>query len=125
MLIVDLLHNQWRLLRLLHWQKGGDMHRERLSNRRLCTTTEFEHSGTSFLLSIGHNTDKPLEIFLNNRHLGSGVDSIVRDAAIAISFALQYGAQPKDLASAMTRNPDGSPSSPVGHALDLMLKEET
>jgi len=46
-----------------------------------------------------------------------------RDAAIATSFALQYGADIEAIRRALCRNEDGTASGPLGCALDIITKE--
>jgi len=99
--------------------------RERLPNRRPSITTAFEHCGARFTMTAGHYSDGRLgEIFLNAAHAASALDAIMSDAAISISFALQRGAALDDIRSAMKRNSQGVPSSPIGQALDLLATEQ-
>lgn len=59
------------------------------------------------------------EIFINTAgKAGSEGDTMVSDAAVAISLALQYGCPIEVLRTAMKRNPDGSPMGLLSHALD-------
>lgn len=60
------------------------------------------------------------EIFINAGHANSALDALASDAAIAVSFALQHGADIAAIRSAMKRNSQGEPSSPIGAALDLI-----
>ncbi|MCJ9704426.1 hypothetical protein [Bradyrhizobium sp. SHOUNA76] len=70
-------------------------------------------------MTAGHYPDGRLgEIFINAAHANSMLDAIASDAAIAISFALQHGADLAVIKSAMKRNSRGEPSSPIGAALD-------
>jgi len=50
----------------------------------------------------------------------TAVEASARDAAIVASLALQYGVPLVTLQQALTRNGDGSPSSPLGRLLDLL-----
>jgi hypothetical protein len=98
---------------------GAGSHRKRLPNRRVCETQAFEHAGALYRLSVGfYENGQPGELFLNGEHSNSAIDTIMSDAAIAISFALQYGADLAAVKSAMKRNSAGEPSSPIGAALD-------
>jgi hypothetical protein len=65
---------------------------------------------------------RPGEIFLTAAKSGTDVEVNARDGAIAVSLALQHGVPLDVLAHSMTRNPDGSPSGPLGVALDLLAK---
>ncbi|SHH38404.1 hypothetical protein [Bradyrhizobium erythrophlei] len=93
--------------------------RERLPDRRACETVAFEHRGADFTMTAGHYADGRVgEIFINAGHANSALDALASDAAIAISFALQHGADLAAMRSAMKRNSQGEPTSPIGEALD-------
>jgi hypothetical protein len=47
-------------------------------------------------------------------------DGALVDAAIVASLALQHGVPLERLQHALTRNGDGSPSSPLGRLVDLL-----
>ena len=97
--------------------------RERLPNRRDCTTLSYRHNGADFTLSAGHYADGRIgELFISAGHANSALDALASDAAIAVSFALQHGADLDALRSAMKRNGQGEPSSPIGAALDLAVQ---
>jgi hypothetical protein len=93
--------------------------RERMPNRGRNETFAFEHAGASFTMTARRYEDGRLgEIFINAAHANSALDALASDAAIAISFALQHGADLAAIRSAMKRNSQGEPSSPIGAALD-------
>lgn len=95
--------------------------RQRMPNRRYGETFSLEHSRADFTVTAGHYPDGRLgEIFIGAAHANSMLDALASDAAIAISFALQHGADPDALKAAMKRNSRGAPSSPIGAALDLV-----
>ena len=95
--------------------------RARLPDRRGCETVEFAHAGADFTMTAGRYPDGKLgEIFINAGHANSALDALASDAAIAVSFALQHGADLAIMRSAMKRNGRGEPSSPIGAALDLI-----
>lgn len=97
------------------------MSREVLPNRRDGETFAFEHAGLVFTACAGRYPDNRIgEVFLNCSKLGTAADNNARDAAIAVSIALQYGVPIATLRHAMTRNADGSPSSPIGRLLDIL-----
>ena len=59
------------------------------------------------------------EIFLNNHCVNSGADVMARDSAIAVSIALQLGADLETLRAAMSRDTRGGVASgPLGVVLD-------
>lgn len=94
-------------------------HRQRLPNRRASETLSFEHGGTDITVTAGYYRDGRLgEIFINAGHANSTLDAIVSDAAIAVSFALQHGADLTTIKAALKRNSQGDPSSPIAAALD-------
>jgi hypothetical protein len=100
---------------------GNALRRERLPNRRLNETVAFQHGGADFTLTLGLYPDARLgEIFVNAGHANSALDALASDAAIAVSFALQYGADIDAMRAAMKRDPRGEPTSPIGRALDLV-----
>jgi hypothetical protein len=102
--------------------------RQRLTERRLCLTTTFEHAGPastqSYHLSVGFFPNgKPAEIFLNSsQKSGSDSDISMSDAAIAVSLALQYGCELSEISQALRRDPNGSATGPLARALDEIEK---
>jgi hypothetical protein len=93
--------------------------RDHLPNRRACETSSFEHGGAGFTMTVGHYADGRIgELFISAAHANSALDTLASDAAIAISFALQHGADLAAIRAAMKRNSQGAPSSPIGAALD-------
>ena len=100
---------------------GNALRRERLPSRRISETVAFQHGGADFTMTLGLYPDARLgEIFVNAGHANSALDALASDAAIAVSFALQHGADLATMRSAMKRNSQGEPSSPIGAALDLV-----
>ena len=105
--------------------------RKRLPQRRLSVSFDFEHQWDngqvfSYRATVGYYDNGPMgELFLNSsKRLGTALDANARDAAIFVSIALQYGAPLEILRGAQARNSDGYPSSPVGMALDEIIKRE-
>jgi ribonucleoside-diphosphate reductase alpha chain len=75
-----------------------------------------------YAVTVGYFPDGEVgEIFLNAGKVNSSVDIASRDAAIAASIALQCGASPQAMSAAMSREPDGSPSGPLGAVLQLIM----
>jgi hypothetical protein len=102
--------------------------RERLPNRRLTETLEFEHGGFRYVASIGRfkggDRDGQLsEIFIGGPKVGTHVAFAARDSSIVASIALQYGATSEVLRHAIGRNSDGSAAGPLGKLLDLLAKD--
>jgi hypothetical protein len=63
------------------------------------------------------------ELFLNNHKCGNQSDTNARDAAILLSFAIQYGADITVIRRALCRDSKGQALSPVGAALDLLAEQ--
>jgi hypothetical protein len=62
-------------------------------------------------------------VFLQAGKVGSDVQALARDAAVAVSLALQFGTPLKTLREAMTRNDDGLPAGPMGRLLDVIAED--
>ena len=94
--------------------------RELLPNRRAHELFDFEHDGHKFTASVSRYADgRPGEIFINSRgKSGSQAETNAKDAAIAASFALQFGADVEALRRALCRDGNGRASGPLGAALD-------
>ena len=54
---------------------------------------------------------------------GTLLDGLLYDAGVLLSLALQYGTPATALAKSVARLEDGSPASPVGKLIDVILKE--
>jgi hypothetical protein len=98
------------------------MTRERLPNRRPSELFEFESMGLQFTASVSRYDDgRVAELFLDNHKAGSAVGTMVRDLAIAFSFAAQHGADVEAIRAALCRDNKGKPLGPLGAALDCLL----
>ncbi len=107
------------------------MTRQRLPNRRPAVTEEIEAGGTHLTATVGFAADGcPAELFLSGGKTGSALDTILGDAAIVISIALQHGIPAATLRKSVGRVPetlDGPAvraASPIGAALDLLAEYE-
>jgi hypothetical protein len=95
--------------------------RIRLANRRAHEVVAFEHGAMKFTAGVGRFPDGKLaELFVTTSKLGTGVDVVLRDSAILLSFALQFGADVETIRRALVRNGDGSASGPIGALLDMI-----
>jgi hypothetical protein len=95
--------------------------RQRLPNRRASETFTFELNGLRFTATVSRFADGHIaELFLNNHKAGNQTDTNARDAAILLSFALQYGADIDVIRRALCRDAQGHPLGPVAQALDLI-----
>ena len=97
--------------------------RERLPNRRASEVFGFELNGLRFTASISRYPDGHIaELFLDNHKAGSAIGTLVRDAAIIFSFAVQHGADPDAIRRALCRDGNGRALGPLGAALDLLAE---
>ncbi len=100
--------------------------RDRLPNRRASEIFSFESMGLRFSGSVSRYPDgRVAELFLDNHKAGSSVGTLVRDAAIVLSFALQHGADIDAIRRALCRNSVGRALGPLATALDLLAVEES
>ena len=51
------------------------------------------------------------------------MDGLLYDAGVLLSLALQYNTPATALAKSVARLEDGSPASPVGELIDVIVKE--
>ena len=78
--------------------------RERLPNRRASELFDFVSMNMLFTASVSLYEDGRLgELFLDNHKAGSAIGTLVRDSAIALSFALQHGADLQAIRIALAR----------------------
>jgi hypothetical protein len=99
--------------------------RERLANRRRSETFNVECSGLAYTATASWFDDGRLaELFQNNHISSSAADVNAKDAAIALSLALQNGADGEVIRKALCRDSHGRASGPLGAALDS-LQDET
>jgi hypothetical protein len=95
--------------------------RERLPSRRAHQSFPVEHNGLRFTVGVGRYADGQLaEVNLNTDKVGTGFDTVLRNSAILLSIALQFGADAEVIRRAMLRNGDGSAAGPIGAVLDLL-----
>ena len=117
-----------------------DARRQRLPNRRPSHTETLEVAGQVVTATIGFDPadDQPRELFLTGGKEGSALDSLLADAAVVISVAMQHGVSAKALAKSVGRLPENPvtpadlggaqparlPASPIGAVLDLIQELE-
>ena len=98
--------------------------RQRLQNRRASVSFDFEAHGMRHTATYSKFPDGRLaEALLSNHKAGSQADASCCDAAVAASLALQHGCSLETLRGAALRNANGTASSPLGAALDLIAAE--
>jgi hypothetical protein len=100
------------------------MTRERLDNRRTSVVFDFEAMGMRTASASRYSDGRLGELFLDIHKAGSAIGTLVRDAAIILSFALQHGADVEAIRRALCRDSQGRPLGPIGVALDKLASEE-
>ncbi|WP_461321534.1 TSCPD domain-containing protein [Bradyrhizobium barranii] len=92
--------------------------------RRQAETFEMSFGGVNrcYAVSLGFYEDGARgEVFISGGKSGEAVEAIARDGAVLLSLALQYGAQIENMASAITRDGQGQPSTIIGAVIDRLL----
>jgi hypothetical protein len=75
-------------------------------------------------------TGRPAELFLSGAKDNSGLAAILEVGSVVISVALQHGVRGAALAKSIARIPESldgpavKPASPIGAALDLLVRHE-
>ena len=94
--------------------------RARLPDRRPAQTSEIEHGGLRFAVTIGFYPDgRPGEVFTHGPKTGSTMDGLLDDACVAVSLLIQHGVEPHTLAQSMGRLGNELPASVIGAVVDL------
>jgi len=100
------------------------MIRERLPDRRKSVVFNFECAGLRYTGSASWYSDGRLgEVFVGNHRVDSHADACARDAAIICSIAIQFGVPTEVIRSALLRDGQGQPCTPIACALDLLAAE--
>jgi hypothetical protein len=95
--------------------------RQRLPNRRASETFSLECAGLRYTATVSRFDDgRVAEVFLSNHKTNSSADVNARDAAIATSIALQFGADLETIRKALCRDSHGRATGPLGCALDMI-----
>ncbi len=99
--------------------------RQRLPNRRPCSTLVFRHNGSRYNLTIGFYNDGEIgETFIDGPRIGSEMAHLVHDAAVLISIAVQYQVPVEVIRGAVGRTEvTGTAHSIAGAVLDLIVGE--
>jgi hypothetical protein len=100
--------------------------RKKMPNRRPAATWNIEFEQQQLTGTIGYDpaTGLPREAFFSTRaKAGTLLDGLLYDTGVLLSLALQYGTPATSLAKSIARLEDGSPASPVGELIDVIVKE--
>lgn len=101
-------------------------YREKLPDRRANVSLAFEHIAPSgaaheYTATVGYFDDGRVgEIFCGARKITSEADIAIKDAAIAVSLALQAGVPIEVFRKTFMRRADGTPEGPLGTLLDIV-----
>jgi ribonucleoside-diphosphate reductase alpha chain len=96
--------------------------RRRLPNRRASKLVSFRALEFEFTASVSRYPNGEIgEIFIDPAKVGSALNTLVHEIAIAFSFAVQYGAPVADVQCALDRDSQGRPIGPLATALDKLL----
>lgn len=91
-----------------------------LANRRPALTYDLEFWGQRFAVTV--DPAGLAEAFVSSHaKAGSSTEAAIRDACILFSLARQYGCPLETIARALTRNADGTPSTPIGAVVDGLI----
>jgi hypothetical protein len=102
------------------------MTRHRLPDRRASMLFDFESMGMRFTASVSRYPDgRVSELFVDNHKAGSAIGTLVRDAAIILSFALQHNADIEAIRCALGRDSAGHALGPIAEALDRIRSGES
>jgi hypothetical protein len=98
--------------------------REKLPHRRASDLFECTYDGRAFHVGVGFFEDgRVAELFIDAPKTASQMSAVMRDAAVLISLALQYGTPLEELKDAVTRLEDGkTPASPISAILDSVTE---
>jgi hypothetical protein len=92
--------------------------RERLPNRRAHELLEVEHRGFKLIVGVSRYADGRLgELFIDTHKGGTAIDTLLKDSAVLLSVALQYGADATAIRAAL------APNGPIAAVLDCLGDE--
>jgi hypothetical protein len=96
----------------------------RLSNRLGSITFDVESQGLRFAVAASRFAEGALgEVFIVNHKAGTAAGIMANDAAIAASFALQFGCPVETLRRALSRDSRARATGPLGAALDSLIEQ--
>lgn len=100
------------------------MNRRRLPNRRAGETIGFEFRGAAYSATVSYFSDGRLaELFIDASKPSNDAADDARDAAVAMSIALQHGTPLEAIRAALTRDGVGRPAGILGAALGAIAEE--
>lgn len=101
------------------------MTRQHLPARRPAENVDVRFQGMDVSVSFGWSDDwRITEVFASTRKVGTTVDTMVRDIAVLLSIALQYGASPTVLERSLTMTEEGDPEGFAGLIVQMIKERE-
>lgn len=102
------------------------MSRTRLPNRRASEHINYRgRNDMPITATVGYYPDgRPGEIFLRSGKAGTDLSIAMIEAGVALSFALQCGANLDEMRAAFPRTEDGRAEGAIGQLLDLLAKPQ-
>lgn len=99
--------------------------RMRLPDRRASEVFDMAFRGRPYAIEVSRFDDGRLaEVFIDARKASTDSADDARDAALALSLALQHGCSAKVIRSAVTRDSAGRPAGIIGAVLDALAEME-
>ena len=97
------------------------MIRRTLPQRRASETFDLRFWSQNFTVTVGFYPDgTPGEVFIDGGKTGQDIQSTARDAAVALSLALQHGTPIEKIRHAVTRDGSGAAGSILGAIIDAI-----
>jgi hypothetical protein len=109
-----------------HLREVAEPRRRMLPFRRPAERCEMWFRGRLYIVGVGRFENGALaEVFIDAiKQSTDGADD-ARDAALALSLALQYGCPAATIRNAATRDAKGAPAGIIGACLDMLAEFET
>ncbi|MEC5289405.1 MULTISPECIES: hypothetical protein [unclassified Aurantimonas] len=99
--------------------------RERLPQRRYAESENIVFGGIDVAVSFGFTEDGRInEVFLSTRKIGTAIDTAVRDMAVILSIALQYGVTPTVVERSLTADEGGAPEGLAGKIVAMIIARQ-
>jgi hypothetical protein len=100
--------------------------RRKMPNRRECETFDLYFGNARYAATVGYHPDGSIgEVFMTKRgKVGADMDSVLYDAGVLASLAIQAGATPEELSHSLARLSDGrTPASVIGAVISRLADE--
>ena len=93
--------------------------------RRPAVTCDVEAEGGKYFVTLGFNLDTAQvnEVFICGPKAGSGMQSLLDDAAVLLSLAIQYGVPHRQLMHSLVSGRTDGAASLLGKVVELIGKQ--